>query len=178
MTNYRRRRAKPKPTGPFYRINQYIKSPQVRLLDEESEMLGVFSIKEALTMSREKELDLIEINPKAEPPIVKLMDYNKFKYQQSKSTQTKKTGNEMKTVRVSVRVSPHDLLVRAKQIEKFIEKGLRVKMQVQMRGREKQHPEVAEETMRDFVKMLECEYTFESEPKRMGDSVFTTVKPK
>ena len=141
-------------------------------------MLGVFPIIDAMAMARERELDLIEINPKAEPPIVKLMDYNKFKYQQSKNTQPKKTGNEMKTVRVSVRVSPHDLLVRAKQIEKFIEKGLRVKMQVQMRGREKQHPEVADETMNEFIKMISMEYSFESEPKRLGDSVFATVKPK
>ncbi|NJS40820.1 translation initiation factor IF-3 [Candidatus Gracilibacteria bacterium] len=151
MTNYRRRRAKPKPIGPNYQVNQYIRAEEVRLLDEEGSMLGVYKVSEALRMANEKEFDLIEINPKAQPPIVKMMDYNKFKYQISKSSQNKKTSNDMKTVRVSVRVSPHDLAVRARQIEKFLEKGLKVKMQVQMHGREKQHPEVADEVMKNFV---------------------------
>ncbi|NJL96610.1 translation initiation factor IF-3 [Candidatus Gracilibacteria bacterium] len=122
MTNYRRRRAKPKPIGPNYQVNQYIRAEEVRLLDEEGSMLGVYKVSEALRMANEKEFDLIEINPKAQPPIVKMMDYNKFKYQISKSSQNKKTSNDMKTVRVSVRVSPHDLAVRARQIEKVFGK--------------------------------------------------------
>jgi translation initiation factor IF-3 len=178
MTNYRRRRAKPKPTGQIFKINQQIKADQVRILDEENQMLGIFDFKTAQDMADEQGFDLIEINPKSDPPIIRMMAYSKFKYQQSKSQTPKKTGNEMKTVRVSVRVSPHDLVVRAKQIDKFLEKGLKVKMQVQMRGREKQHPEVAVETMDSFVGMLSEGYAFESEPKQLGDSVYTTIKPK
>ncbi len=179
MTNYRRRRAKPKDTSKKFRTNKQIRSPEIRLLDPEGSMLGIFSAKEALAMAQEQELDLIEINPKSTPPVCRIMDYNKFKYQQSKSNQAnKQKKTEMKTLRVSVRVSLNDLAVRARKAEAFMEKGMKVKLQVQMRGREKAHPEVAEETMKNFVKMIETEYTFESEPKLIGDSSFAVIKPK
>ena len=180
MTNYRRRRAKPKDTGRKFRINKQIRTDEVRLLDEEGAMLGVFPTRTAIGMAEERELDLIEINPKSQPPVCKIMDYNKFKYQQAKSNQANKTKKtEMKTLRVSVRVSDNDLNVRAKKAEQFLEKGMKVKLQVQMRGREKAHPEVAEETMVKFIHMIDEEaFTFESEPKLLGDSSFSVIKPK
>lgn len=180
MTNYRRRRAKPKDTGRKFRINKQIRANEVRLLDEEGAMIGIIPTREALQMAEEKEFDLIEINPKSNPPVCKMMDYNKFKYQQSKANQAnKQKKNEMKTLRVSVRVSPNDLNVRAKKAEQFLEKGMKVKLQVQMRGREKAHPEVAEETMLQFISMIDEElFAFESEPKLLGDSSFSVIKPK
>lgn len=179
MTNYRRRRAKPKDTSKKFRINKQIRANEVRLLDPEGSMLGIFSVKEALAMAIEQELDLIEINPKSQPPVCRIMDYNKFKYQQAKSNQAnKQKKNEMKTLRVSVRVSLNDLGVRARKAEGFLEKGMKVKLQVQMRGREKAHPEVAVDTMKNFIEMIETEYAFESEPKLIGDSSFAVIKPK
>ena len=180
MTNYRRRRAKPKDTGRKFRTNKQIRTEEVRLLDVEGEMLGVYKTREALNMAREQELDLIEINPKSEPPVCRIMDFNKFKYQQSKANQANKPKkNEMKTLRVSVRVSMNDLGVRARKAEDFLNKGAKVKLQVQMRGREKAHPEVAEETMVKFLEMIDDEaYAVESEPKLLGDSSYAVIKPK
>jgi translation initiation factor IF-3 len=179
MTNYRRRRTPPKDLGKKFSTNNQITAPELRVLDSEGEMLGIFKREDAFAMAQEKELDLIEINPKAEPPVVKLMDYYKFKYQQAKSDAAKRVKvEETKTIRVSVRVSINDMQVRANKIKEFIEKGNKVKMQVQMKGREKAHPEVAEETMKTFISLLGFEYTFESEPKLLGDSSFATIKAK
>jgi translation initiation factor IF-3 len=180
MTNYRRRRAKPVDTTRKFKINKQIRAEEVRLLDPEGAMLGVFSAREAYAMAQEQELDLIEINPKSEPPVCRIMDYNKFKYQQSKSgAANKPRKTEMKTLRVSVRVSLNDLQVRAKKAEQFLEKGMKVKLQAQMKGREKAHPEVASETMVNFLKMINEElYVMESEANLLGDSCFAVIKPK
>jgi translation initiation factor IF-3 len=179
MTNYRRKRTPPKDLGKKFNLNQAIQAKEVRILDDEGGMIGVFSIQEALRLAEEKELDLIEINPKANPPVVKLMDYYKFKYQLAKTEAAKpKKKDEIKTLRVSVRVSINDLQVRANKLKEFLEKGFRVKMQVQMKGREKAHPEVAQETMKLFISLIDVEYDWESEPKLVGDSAFATVKPK
>ncbi len=180
MTNYRRKKNPPRDLGKKFNVNNQIIAKEVRVLDHEGGMLGVFPLHEALRIAQEKELDIIEINPKAQPPVVKMMDFYKFKYQQAKSEAAKpKKKDEIKTLRVSVRVSINDLQVRANKIKEFITKEFRVKMQVQMKGREKAHPEVAEETMKLFISLIDPEcYIWESEPKLMGDSVYATIKPK
>jgi translation initiation factor IF-3 len=179
MTNYRRKRTIPKDKSPKFAINEDIRADEMRVLDEEGQMLGVFTRAEVSRISQEKELDIIEVNPKANPPVVKLMDYNKFKYQFGKSQAAKaKQIDDTKNIRVSVRISIHDMLVQARKIDTFLEKGLKVRLQVQMRGREKQHPEVAQETMNTFIGLITKPYVFENEPKLAGDSDFATIKPK
>ena len=88
-----------------------------------------------------------------------------------------KTAGEDKTLRVSVRISVHDLAVQAKKADEFLKKGIKVKLQVQMRGREKSHPEVASETMTVFLSLLTYEYKIENDPKLVGDSCFVFLKP-
>jgi len=178
MTNYRRKRPKKTTNTKTHILNEKINYDNMRIIDDSGEMVGVFSKLEALKMAEEQELDLILINPKADPVIVKMMDYSKFKYIESKQDSTKKKPTEDKIIRVSVRVSPHDLQVRAKKIDEFLEKGIKVKMQVIMKGREKQHPEVAKETMLLFISMISQEFLYESEPSLIGDSYFTSIKPK
>jgi translation initiation factor IF-3 len=179
MTNYRRKRTQPKDLSKQYRVNKEIVADLVRVLDEENQMLGIFSVAKAIEIAIEKDCDVVEINPKSEPPVVKIIDYNKFAYQQSKSKpKTSATKNETKTLRVSVRVSINDLQVRAKKADEFLEKGMKVKLQVQMRGREKSHPEVAEETMTTFLSLITHEFIYEAEAKLFGDSSFATIKPK
>jgi len=113
MTNYRRKRTPPKDRTPQYNVNEDIRAETVRLLDEEGAMVGIFSLQDALKMGQERELDLIEINPKAEPPVVKFMDYYKFSYQMRKSAATKSTKTDvLKQIRVSVRISIHDMQVQ------------------------------------------------------------------
>jgi translation initiation factor IF-3 len=179
MTNYRRKRTPPKDKTPKFAVNDQITAPELRALDEEGNMLGVFPRDELLARAEREEVDVIEINPKANPPVVKLMDYNKFKYQSAKAQvhKTNKT-DEIKTIRVSVRISIHDLGVQSRKVDQFLAKGMKVKLQVKMTGREKAHPEVAEETMQNFLNLITQEYTFENEPKLTGDSVISTLKPK
>jgi translation initiation factor IF-3 len=179
MTNYRRKRTLPKDKTPKYSVNEQIGGVELRVLDGEGQMMGIFTRSQVLEMAQEKEMDVIEINPKANPPVVKLMDYNKFKYQVAKSQASKqKKADEVKTIRMSVRISIHDMQVQARKIDQFLSKGMKVRVQVQMRGREKQHPEVAEETMNTLLGIITEEYVFETEPKLTGDSDFATIKPK
>lgn len=179
MTNYRRKRTPVKEIAKQFSVNDQIGAGEIRILDSEGAMLGIFPRNVALRMAEDKGMDLIEINPKANPPVVRLMEYSKFKYQQDKAEKTKpKVTTEIKVLRVSVRISLHDLQVQAKKAEEFLVKGLKVKLQVQMKGRERQHPQVALDTMTTFLELLTQEYTFETEPKLVGDSNFCTLKPK
>ena len=142
-------------------------------------MVGIMTLAEAKALALEQEKDLVEINPKAEPPVIKLIEYSKFKYQQDKAEKNKvKGGDEEKVLRVSVRISPHDLLVQAKKADEFLKKGLKVRLQVQMRGREKSHPEVATEVMQQFIGMITEVYSMDAQPKLVGDSAFAFLKKK
>ena len=179
MTNYRRRRSKPKDTTRKFVVNQKIHANEVRLIDEESQMLGIMTLAEARAIATEQDKDLVEINPKATPPVIKLIEYSKFKYQQDKAEKNKaKGGDEEKVLRVSVRISPHDLTVQAKKADEFLKKGLKVRLQVQMRGREKSHPEVASQVMIQFIGMVTEQYSMENPPKLVGDSAFAFLKKK
>lgn len=177
MTNYRRRKKPFKAAGPQFKLNNSIRHAEVRVIDEEG-FVGIMTMPEALKLAQEREADLVEINPKANPPIVKMMDFNKFKYQQSKADTKKPKPQKNKTIRVSVRIGPHDLSVQGRKCDEFLEKEYPVKIQVQMKGREKSHPEVAEEVMRQFMTMVTKPYDFIQEPKLIGDSFYTTIKPK
>ncbi len=175
MTNYRRRRRPKRDIGPRYVTNEYIRHDEMRLIGEEGNFIGIMSKVDALKLAENNEMDLVEINPKANPPVVKMMDFNKFKYQQSKHNQKPKE-DKIKTVRVSVRIGPHDLAVQAKKVDEFLGKGMKVKLQVQMKGREKAHPEVSEEVIWQFIKAITTEFKYLQEPKLISDSYFATVQ--
>ena len=176
MTNYRRRHRSTQQVGPSFRANHQIRYPEVRVVDEEDGFVGLMSSQDALRLANEKEKDLVEINPKANPPVVKIMDYNKFKYHLQKSGTAKPKTEKDKTIRVSVRIGPHDLEVQAKKIEEFLGKGFAVKMQVQMKGREKAYPHVAEEVIHNFITLITVPFAYIQEPKLVADSYFATVK--
>ena len=137
MANYRKKQRNQNSTPDIeYRINDEIGAPQMRVIDNDGKMLGVMTRRAALDLAAEKVMDLVEINPKATPVVVKMVDYNKFKYQLTKASVKQKVKEE-KALRASVRVSQSDLAVKANQASGFLEKGHKVKLQVQMRGREK-----------------------------------------
>jgi translation initiation factor IF-3 len=174
MTNYRRRKRPQKVAPTFHRTNRQIRYNEVRVIDENG-LVGVMTSGQAIAMAEERNVDLVELNPKATPPVVKLMDYNKFKYQLSKTDGKPKVLKD-KTIRVSVRIGPHDLLVQARKCDEFLQKGVTVKLQVQMKGREKAHPEVAEEVLIEFIKLIAEPFAYIQEPKLVGDSNFATIK--
>lgn len=135
---------------------------------------------EALGLALEQELDLVEISPTANPPVVKLLDYDKFRYQQEKIVrEAKKKVRKitLKGIRLSVRIGEHDLDFKAKQTIGFITEGNKVKVDVVMRGREQAHPELAFELIKKFQSKINIPCTAEAGPSRMGNTVSVILGP-
>jgi len=176
MANYRRRK-KNKPQNQFrYYINNYIRDPFLQVIDDEGNNLGTLSRYDALKKAQSLELDLVKVNPKADPPIAKILDWSKMKYQQSKAQAAKAKEKKTKTIRVSVKIAPHDLKFNAERADKFLEKGHQVKLQVKMVGREKKYPEVAAEVLPNLMKLIEVDYQVINDVKKTGDSFFATIQ--
>lgn len=179
MANYRR---KPRPiysNVPVmnHALNMNIRQSEVRVLDAENQMLGVMSLSQALEMAFAEGKDLIEINGKVTPALCKIQEYSKFKYQVSKLESAKiDTTPKEKTIRLSVRIGPHDLLNNAKKADEFMLKKNIVKIQIKMRGREKSHPELTHEIMQQFLSMVTAPVDFVAEPKLNGDSNICMIK--
>ena len=151
------RKAKPKPEKRF-RSNEPIRVPSVFLIDENGERKGEVETQKALSQAREAELDLVEVNPTAKPPVVKIMDFGQFKYEQEKKAHKQKTQQkkiDTKGVRLSVRISKHDFRLRVDQGKKFLSKGDKLKIDLILKGRERQHPEKAVELIREYAAELE-----------------------
>jgi len=151
------RKAKPKPEKRF-RTNLGIRVPDVFLIDENGERKGEMPTNKALTLAREANLDLVEVNPTAKPPVVKIMDYGQFNYEKEKKAHKQKVQQkkvDTKGIRLSVRISKHDFEFRLAQAKKFLSKGHKLKLELVLRGREKQHPDKARETIYNFVAELE-----------------------
>ena len=154
----------------YYRLNNKITAPQMRLVNDQGKYLGIFSIDEAFKMAHDGGLDLIEISPKEIPPVVKIMDFGKFLYDQKKKDKdAKKKKQGLKVLRISLRVGKHDLDVRKKQTLKFIEEGHKVKIEMMLRGREMAHMDLAKKIMDDFIKNLGQEVKIEQPLARQGN---------
>jgi len=151
------RRPRPDFQEKRFRVNQQIRVPEVFLIDENGQGIGVMPTSKALTMALEAGMDVVEVNPKAEPPVVKIIDYGQFKYKNEKEAQKQKVKQkkiEIKGIRLSVRISQHDFDVRVEQAKKFLERGDKLKLELILKGRERQHPEKAEEMMKKFYQLL------------------------
>jgi len=147
------RRPKPDFEEKRFRVNQQIRVPVVFVIDENGESIGEMSISQALTMAEQAGMDVVEVNPKIQPPVVKIMDYGQFKYKKEKEAQKQKVKQkkvEIKGIRLSVRISQHDFNFRFDQAKKFLERGDKLKLELILKGRERQHPEKAEEIMKKF----------------------------
>jgi len=140
-----------------HQTNQYIRVPQVRLIDETGQNIGVVDTTKALTMAREKGLDLVEVSPLAKPPVAKIVDYSKLKYQEEKERRKEKAKQkkvEIKGIRLSLRISEHDKEVRIKQAEKFLNQDDKVKLEMILRGRERQHKDLARKIINKFIETV------------------------
>lgn len=163
------------------RINHQITAPEVRLINDEGEQLGIFPLKEALKLSDEHGLDLVEISPQAQPPVVKLISYDKYKYQQKKLEQQQKKKVkkvEVKTVRLSVKIAANDIQTKARKADEFLSEGDWVKVELRMRGREQAFIDVAEKQIEAFREALTVPYRVEVEAKKMGNTLTITVAPQ
>jgi len=128
----------------------------VRLIDETGKQIGVISLAEALRIARERNLDLIQLTDKVEPPVCKIEDYGKYQYREEKKEKAlhKHRGGELKGIRLTFNISPHDLETRARQAEKFLQKGNKVRIELRLRGREKALQGFAREKVEKFLEIL------------------------
>ena len=151
-----RHRPKPKPFI-MVRYNEFIRVPQVRVIDQEGKHLEVMNTVDAIALARERGFDLVEIHPTANPPVCKITGLGQFKYQKEKEIRKQKAHAkqvEVKGIRLSLRIGEHDLEVRRQMSERFMNEGNRVRIEIILKGREKQHADLARKIIEEFVVSL------------------------
>lgn len=163
-------------------MNEKIRSKEVRLIDSTGENRGIVPTSKALQMAQEANLDLIVISPNQEPPVAKIFDYGKYRYENEKRLKEAKKKQhtvEIKEVKVRYKIDTHDYQVRVKNIQKFISQGNKVKVVVMLRGREMQHSQLAFDLLNRFVQDLEgTNVAIEKKPQFEGRNVVLFLVPQ
>jgi len=162
------------------RINEEIRCKEVRLVDDAGEQLGVMPPREAVKIAAEKGLDLVEVAPTANPPVCRIMDYGKFKYEQSKKEKEAKKNQRtisVKEVKLRPNIEDHDFLTKAKNASKFLESGDKVKVTIMFRGREITHPELGKVLCDRFAQELSSVSKVEKEAKVEGRNMIMILAP-
>ncbi len=163
------------------RINNQITAPEVRVTDEMAQFIGVMPIAEALKLAKDKGMDLIEIAPTAKPPVVRIMSFDKFRYQQEKKRKKERSQQkvqELKQIQISPREALHDLQVKMKKIEEFLAEGHQITIIMVLRGREKGNKDYAMGKLKDFAKMIPVEFKVIMEPKIGGRGIAMLITKK
>ncbi len=164
------------PAGP--RVNRAIRVPEVRLIDEDGTQLGVVATAQALEMARAKDVDLVEVAANAVPPVCKLLDYGRFKYEQTKKEREAKKHqhqSELKELRLRPRTDDHDLDVRSRAARRFLTEGHKVRLLVRFRGREAAHPEIARAQIQRIASSLTDIAVVEQGPAMEGRAMFAVL---
>ena len=162
------------------RINHMIRLSPIRLIDQDGEQVGVIETHEAMRMAQEAGLDLVEISPEARPPVCKIMDYGKFKYEQSKREQKSRThGGELKEIRLgrSIKIDPHDVMIRVGQARRFLLAGHKVQITQRFRGREMAHRQLGEERLFQICQDLSDVAKIEMAPRGVGRAITLVLAP-
>ena len=162
-------------------INGQIRDKEVRLIANDGEQLGVMSAREAQKLADEAGLDLVKISPKAKPPVCKIIDYGKYRYElarKEKEARKKQKVIEVKEVRLSPNIDTNDLNTKTGAARKFLEKGDKVKVTLRFRGRELAHVNASKYILDDFAKALEDVATIDKKPKFEGRSMTMFLAPK
>ena len=163
------------------RVNEDIRSPQVRLIDEEGEMQGVMTAREAIQRAYSIGLDLLEISPNAEPPVVKILDFGKFKYeQQKKRNEAKKKQKviEIKEIKVRPNIDENDYQVKMRAMKTFIDEGDKVKVTLRFRGREMAHQDIGIKVLERIRSELDVLTKVEQMPKMENRQMVMVLSPK
>ncbi len=163
------------------KTNEKIRFPNIRVIDSEGEQLGIITPKEALAIAQEKGLDLVLVSETANPPVCKIMDYGKYKYEQDKKlkeAKKKQHNADVKEVKMRYKIEEHDYNVRVKNAERFLKSGDKVKATVSFRGREIQHSNLAEQLLRRMASDLESVAEIQQFPKREGRNMMMMLSPK
>jgi translation initiation factor IF-3 len=186
MRIHHRRRGGPqqkRDEGVVYLINEFITAPEVQVIDEEGKPLGVLPTDQALRIAQERTFDLVEVSPKAMPPVCRLLNYGQFKYQKDKELRVQKARAkkvDTKGIRLSAKMGQHDIDIRKEQALSFLEDGDKLRIEIMLRGREKEYGNIAIQRIEDFIKDLGTRYVlnFEQPISRSGGNVSAIVARK
>jgi len=162
-------------------INGQIRDKEIRVIGENGDQLGIMSPKEAMKLAQEADLDLVKIAPKAQPPVCKIIDYGKYRYElarKEKEAKKKQKTVEVKEVRLSPNIEANDLNTKVNNAKKFITKGNKVKVTLRFRGREMAHMQQSKHILDDFAKMLEDVAVIEKPAKLEGRSMSMVLTEK
>lgn len=162
-------------------INEEIRDREIRLIDVDGNQLGIFPSKKAMEMAFEKKMDLVKIAPNAKPPVCKIMDYGKYKYELAKKEKEAKKNQKVinvKEVRLTPNIEFHDLNVKAKRAVGFLKDGDKVKVSVRFRGRELGHTEKGREVLNEFSKITSEAGVIDKYPKLEGKNMVMYLMPK
>jgi translation initiation factor IF-3 len=170
-----------KPNRDLPAINERIRFPKIRVIDTDGSQLGILTPREAQRMAEEKELDLVLVSDKADPPVCRIMDYGKFKFEQEKKAREarkKQHTSDVKEVKMRYKIEAHDYQVRVDQAERFLKAGDKVKATIMFRGREIQHSDLAEELLTRMATDLQEFAELQQAPKREGRNMMMMLSPK
>lgn len=162
-------------------INYEIKEKEVRVIGNDGEQLGIMPLKQAISMAEERELDLCLIAPKATPPVCKIMDFGKYKFEMAKREKEAKKKQKVivvKEIQLSPTIEEHDMRVKCKKAFEFLADGDRIKVSIRFRGRQIAHPEVGKEVMNAFINMLEGKANIDKPPILEGRHMLMFLSPK
>jgi translation initiation factor IF-3 len=162
-------------------INWDIKAPEVRVIDPDGKQMGVLPVKEAIKIAEERGLDLVEVAPNSQPPVCRIMNYGKYKYQQSKRTQEARkhqTVIRIKEVKVRPRTEEHDFQFKLRHVKRFLDEGNKVKISILFRGREIAHPEFGKELLNRFIEAVKDVMVIEQSPRLEGRNMVMILAPK
>ena len=162
-------------------MNEKIRAREIRVIGDDGEQFGILTVSEALALATEKSLDLVEISPNAAPPVCKIMDYGKFKYEKTKKEKENKKKQKnvvIKEIRIKPHIDEHDKETKISQIKKFIEKEYKVKISLRLSGREKLHAESAVKILDDFANSFEETAIVEKKYGKEQVQKFVMLSPK
>lgn len=163
------------------RINEMIRVREIRLIDDEGNQSGIVSTLEALNLAKERNLDLVEVSPNANPPVCKILDFGKYRFEQEKKLRDSKKNQKVliiKEIRMQPKIGTGDLDTKAKHIQEFIDEGDKVKVTIRFRGRELAHTELGFEVLNEVLKRLTSAYVVEKPAAMDGRNMSMTISAK
>lgn len=163
-----------------YRINERIRAREVRLITDDGENLGVVSLREALEIAAQRDLDLVEVAPNAVPPVCKIMDFGKFQYERAKKEREARKQQkqiEVKEIRLRPKTDNHHRQFKVRDARRWLEEGMKVKVRVRFRGREITYPEIARDMLREVADELKDIAIVEQEPNMEGRTMLMVLAP-
>ena len=163
------------------RINEMIRVREVRLIDDEGSQMGIVPTLEALRMAKDKGLDLVEVSPNANPPVCKILDFGKYRFEQEKKLRDSKKNQKVlkfKEIRMQPKIGSGDLDTKAKHVQEFLDDGAKVKVTIRFRGRELAHTDLGFGGLQEVLKRLTSEYVVEKQPAMDGKTMSMTICAK